>query len=321
MATPLSIPFLGQIPVTPPPDHQIFGKAPIPPPQVPRTFMQQANTAMGSPLREPVRPQSSHAPVPGGSPQTQNHQNVLDPAFAGDPKYLAMASRIASYYQQRCQAISNFQQQRCQAWANMHRQKCQEMTQAAMLVVAWYIRDRISRRKRRQKRAFKRGLSEKVARAPPMKTKGESVRRWVMGVPSPSGSNNNAVDAAHDKPLDIDEIDFEMDKESTPDKDAKLFNVADNLIKSQLAKIDVPLLGVLSFDPSDSEKEEEEYEEEEYEYSEEMEEYDGDYDDEYDDGDHEEEKQYNAAETTGSNEVHPGTTEKGTGKRTRSSVS
>ena len=182
--------------------------------------------------------------------------------LAGDPRYLAMASRIASYYQQRCQAVANFQQQRCQAWANMHRQKCQEMMQAAMLIVAWYVRDRISRRRKRQKRQFKRRLSEKCARS--KVTKGESVRRWVMNVPLGASSPSNI----HDKLIDDEEATFSMDKESNPDKDTQLFNIADNLIKGQLARIDVPLLGVLSFDESDSESDDDDmgdYEEEEEE--------------------------------------------------------
>ena len=165
-----------------------------------------------------------------------------------------MASRIASYYQQRCQAIANFQQQRCQAWANMHRQKCQEMMQAAMLVVAWYIRDRITRRRKKQKRVFKRVLNEKCSPRHKI-TKGESVRRWVMDIPLGARTPSTV----HDNLADEEEATFSMDKEPAPDKDAQLFNVANNLIKSQLARIDVPLLGILNLDESESEDSEDEY--------------------------------------------------------------
>jgi hypothetical protein len=101
-------------------------------------------------------------------------------------------------------------------------------------------------------------------------------------------------------PLDREEADFDVDREVPADKDTQLFNVADSLIKRHLATVDVPLLGVLSFDESESESENEEeeedfmdYEEEEGEedYDEEEEEYDeededdevGEEDEEYDD--------------------------------------
>ncbi|KAH6691635.1 hypothetical protein F5X68DRAFT_188704 [Plectosphaerella plurivora] len=166
-----------------------------------------------------------------------------------DPRYVSMVSRIAAYYQQRCQAISNAQQQRCQAWANMHRQKCQDTMQAAMLVVAWYIRDRIQRRRKKQKRAFRSGLRKQNA-ARSRVTKGESVRRWVMKVPKDTAS---PYLPSLDELLDESEANFSMDSEPPPpDKDAKLFETADQLIKSQYRKIEVPMLGILSFDESDS---------------------------------------------------------------------
>jgi hypothetical protein len=169
-----------------------------------------------------------------------------------DPRYVSMVSRIAAYYQQRCQAISNAQQQRCQAWANMHRQKCQDTMQAAMLVVAWYIRDRIQRRRKKQKRAFRSGLRKQNA-ARSRVTKGESVRRWVMKVPKDTTS---PYLPSLDELLDETEANFSMDSEPPPpDKDAKLFETADQLIKSQYRKIEVPMLGILSFDESDSESE------------------------------------------------------------------
>lgn len=243
-----------------------------------------------------------------------------------------MASRIASYYQQRCQALANFQQQRCQAWANAQRQKCQEMTQAATVIVAWYIRDRIKRRRRRQKRAFKRGLAHKAAVASSARggvtTKGEAVRRWVMDVPLGAASP-----PSRELPVDKEEVDFDMDREAPADKDSQLFSVAENLIKSHLATVDVPLLGVLSFDESESESEEENEEENEAEDA-------MDYRDEEEE-DEEDHYDYDAGEMTGdmdehdvndssrakgggtciSKDVQLGTTTKGSRKRSRSSVS
>ncbi|KAJ2905042.1 uncharacterized protein MKZ38_006435 [Zalerion maritima] len=215
-------------------------------------------------------PSSSNAPAqPAAQPQAQQQQQQQQPrpqpqdpfnaataaaaAASLDPKYLAMVSRIASYYQQRCQAVANYQQQRCQAWATMHRQKCQEMVQAAMLVVAWYIRDRIQRRRRKQKRSFRKGLTERTSRS--KVTKGEVVRRWVLQVPEAAPSPEQAH---HQRLVDREEAEFNMDREVTLDKDTKLFSVADNLIKSQLSKIEVPLMGALSFDESESENEEDE---------------------------------------------------------------
>lgn len=218
---------------------------------------------------------------------------LLDSDITTDPKYAQMVSRMATFYQQRCQAILNYQQQRCQTWATAHRQKCQEMMQAAMLVVAWYIRDRIGRRRRRNKRAFRRGLREKNnqtprraggvggGRGPGVPTRGEAVRRWVMDVPELALSPNNGLrDEAR---LDNEEREFDVDKEATPDKDSQLFSVADQMIKSQLAKIDVPLLGALNLEDSDSESESEEepyyYEQEDFEIGEEEDEEE-DYDEE-----------------------------------------
>src|SRR5690606_35283807 len=102
--------------------------------------------------------QSSQLPQPPTHTQAQP-SSMGD--FPMDPKDMVMATRIAALYQQRCQAITNYQQQRCQAWANTYRQKCHETMQAAMLVVAWYVRDRIRRRRRKQKDKFRRGLRER----------------------------------------------------------------------------------------------------------------------------------------------------------------
>ncbi|KAL1835137.1 hypothetical protein VTK73DRAFT_6180 [Phialemonium thermophilum] len=194
-------------------------------------------------------------------PSSQPPVGAANQAPTLDPRFIAMASRISAYYQQRCQAVARFQQQRCQAWANMHRQKCQEMMQAAMLVVAWYIRDRIQRRRRRQRRRFRRALSAKNRSSSRARVggegrvgKGEAVRRWVLGVPRDALSPS---DPARDKFADREEAEFSLDREPEPDRDAKLFSVADNLIKSQLSRIDVPLMGTLSFDESDSETESE----------------------------------------------------------------
>jgi len=328
MATSIPFPFTAQIPATPPPDQPMFGRGafPFPPRAPPKPTPQEAYGAaadgkktQGS--RGPPNPTPT-MPLGGGMDASRL------PDMAADPRYLAMASRIAAYYQQRCQAITNFQQQRCQAWANMHRQKCQEMMQAAMLIVAWYIRDRISRRRRKQKRSFKKRLSEKNARS--KVTKGESVRRWVMQVPLDETPPANPV---HDALADEDEAKFSMDKEPTPDKDSQLFNVADNLIRSQLARIDVPLLGALSFDESDSETEDEdmnkgyEDEEEDYEaYGEEQAERDDMDEDEYDDDDDDDsdegegEGEGGGAEI-GSEVVQLGTGTRGSRKRSRSLIS
>lgn len=252
-----------------------------------------------------------------------------------------MASRIASYYQQRCQAVANFQQQRCQAWANAQRQKCQEMMQAATVIVAWYIRDRISRRRKRQKRSFKRALSQRAAatrssRGDGKITKGESVRRWVMNVPlataaaaaAAAGPSPPPPPPPQELPVDQDEAAFDVDREPPADKDSQLFSVADNLIKSHLARVDIPLLGVLSFDESDSESESEydimDYEDELEEYEEEYEDDDGaemPEDEERQGRPGGQEKPETAVTGTDSKHAHLGTTTKGSRKRSHSSIS
>lgn len=227
---------------------------------------------------------------------------------------------MAAFYQQRCQAILNYQQQRCQTWANTHRQKCQEMMQAAMLVVAWYIRDRIGRRRRRNKRSFRRGLREKnsaarrggIGKAGGAPTKGETVRKWVTDIPEAALSPTNGI--RDDMVLDQEEREFDVEKEVTPDKDGQLFMVADEMIKSQLAKIDVPLLGALNLDDSDSESESEDEERCYYE----PEDYDMEDEDEYDDDDldHEEESVEYVEDVSSKEAVHG--TGKGSLKRKRS---
>jgi hypothetical protein len=168
-----------------------------------------------------------------------------------DPRYAAMVSRVAAYYQHRCQAITTFQHQRCQAWASVHREKCQEMMQASMLVVAWYIRDRISRRRRKDKKKFRRVLQERSTR-PSKVTRGETVRRWVMQVPDVTLPPH--APASTEK-RDPEEGRFDLDGEAPPDKDAKLYEMADTLIRSQYRKIQIPMMGVLNLDESESESE------------------------------------------------------------------
>lgn len=124
--------------------------------------------------------------------------------------------------------------------------------QAAMLVVAWYIRDRIGRRRKRQRRSFRRGLREKNSAAAARRVpKGEVVRKWVVDIPDAALSPNNGM--RDEGSLDKEEAAFDVEKEVTPDKDSQLFAVADQMIKSQMARIDIPLLGALNMDDSDSE--------------------------------------------------------------------
>ncbi|CCC06138.1 hypothetical protein SMACR_00354 [Sordaria macrospora] len=285
---------------------------------------QQQQQQQQQPTPVSSRQSSSSAPVPPTpQSQSQTHTPQTNFPFGGmkasptgtttdpttttiptlDPKYLAMASRIAAYYQQRCQAIANFQQQRCQQWANMQRAKCQEMMQATMLVVAWYTRDRIQRRRRKQKRVFKRGLEQRERQRLMCQqqsqsqfprgngkygggnvgnvgkvTKGEVVRRWVLDVPIgilPPSSSPVAPFATTTSTVAVEK----GKKTKTEDKDSQLYTIADNLIKSQLARIDVPLLGVLNLDASDSESSSSD---EEYEYEDDDDEYEDDYEEEYD---------------------------------------
>ncbi|KAB5580334.1 hypothetical protein GE09DRAFT_434081 [Coniochaeta sp. 2T2.1] len=215
-----------------------------PPSQTDRLFQTQTQTqpqSHSSPQHQHPFPFPSSIPIPPG-PVPHLHDRAGNPI---DPRYVAMASRISAYYQQRCQAVANYQQQRCQQWAALQRQKCQDMMQAAMLVVAWYIRDRIQRRRRKEKRRFRKGLSRKMngTTIQGRPTKGETVRRWVMDVPDDVLS---AGKAEHEALRD------------------KLFRTADDLIRSKVGKIEVPLMGVVGFEESESESESEvEYEDDE----------------------------------------------------------
>ncbi|EYB23205.1 hypothetical protein FG05_06830 [Fusarium graminearum] len=269
-------------PVTPPPESLSFPKLPTQRPlqnnlkrkassQDPLSDLTGLNapTMMAPPPPPTSQPRTSSSPNlssgPSSSSTTQSSGATTPeiPNIPGanlDPKYLAMVSRIAAYYQQRCQAVANYQQQRCQAWANMHRQKCQDMMQASMLVVAWYVRDRIQRRRRREKRQFRSGLKRRADKNKITKT--DVVRRWVKQIPEGQESPNNPIDT---QLVDREEAKFSMDREMQPDKDTKLFDMADNLIKSQYKKIEVPIMGVLNFDESDNESESDLDEPEQYE--------------------------------------------------------
>ncbi|KAJ4268372.1 hypothetical protein NW762_002435 [Fusarium torreyae] len=325
-------------PVTPPPESHAFPKLPSQRPlqnnlkrkasmQEPFSGLAGLNgpTMMGPPPPPTSQPKMP-TPTPSRSSGTPSSSNSTPgpsesatselPNIASanlDPKYLAMVSRIAAYYQQRCQAVANYQQQRCQAWANMHRQKCQDMMQASMLVVAWYVRDRIQRRRRREKRHFRSGLKRrtgqnKIARS-------EVVRRWVKQIPEEPESPNNPINT---QLADRAEAEFSMDRETQPDKDTKLFEMADNLIKSQYKKIEVPIMGVLNFDESDNESESDLDEPEQYEEMDEAEDIAEDDDEYYEVEDDElyddDEDDMEFTGDGGSEEVHHGT---GTGSGSR----
>lgn len=264
-------PFNPMIPVTPPPEHQAFVK----PGFQSSTFEVNPAQNMAQPPPYSKTPPSLDTPTfarpqvpsPDNSNSSQDEKdrvnektNPVSPTAATgtqnqpqtnlDPRYVAMVSRISSYYQQRCQAITNAQQQRCQAWANMHRQKCQDAMQAAMLVVAWYIRDRIQKKRRKTKRNFRVGLRAKAQATRASRQTGgdgrDSVRRWLMQVPEdPVSAHLPAMEAASEA--------ASAEEEPAQDKDVKLYEMADRLIKSQFKKVDVPMLGLLSFEESDDE--------------------------------------------------------------------
>jgi hypothetical protein len=182
-----------------------------------------------------------------------------------------------------------------------------------MLVVAWYVRDRVKRRRRREKRKFRKGLSEKCTKS--RVRKGETVRRWVLDVPSDVMSQS---EDRLERLVDQEEAEFTMEKESPPDPDAKLFSIADGLIRNQLAQVNVPLMGVLNFDESDSESEEEEEEEEEEDEEEDMEEDDFDEDMQEEDDVYEDDE---TPECHGSSQYVHVSSGKGTGRRTQSTAS
>jgi ABC-type Zn2+ transport system substrate-binding protein/surface adhesin len=120
--------------------------------------------------------------------------------------------------------------------------------------------------------------------------------------------------------VDQEEAEFTMDKEVPPDQDAKLFSIADGLIRNQLAQVNVPLMGVLNFDESESESEEEE-EEEEADEEDEMEGDDFDEDmqeDEEEDDDYDDDEIQQGLQSSQYVHVSSG---KGTGRRTQSTAS
>ena len=182
--------------------------------------------------------------------------------------------------------------------------------QASMLVVAWYVRDRIQRRRRREKRRFKSGLRRRTGQ--PKITRTEVVRRWVKQIPEVTEPPHIPV---KDQPIDRAEVEFSMDKEPQLDKDAKLFEMADNLIKNQYKKIEVPIMGVLNFEESDNDSESDPDEPEqpdEMEEDEDPEEDDQEYYEVDDDELYDDDMEYDGDD--GSEVVHHGT---GTGSGSR----
>lgn len=136
-----------------------------------------------------------------------------------------------------------------------------------------------------------------------------------MDIPEAALSPNNGM--RDDAGLDKEEREFDVEKEVVPDKDTHLFTVADQMIKSQLAKIDVPLLGALNLEASDSESESEDerYYDEPEDYD--MEEDDDDEEEDYDDDMEYEEDSEEYVEDIVSKEALDGTG-KGSLKRKRS---
>ncbi|KAJ0167548.1 hypothetical protein CTA2_1889 [Colletotrichum tanaceti] len=314
-------------PVTPPPEHLTFRKPALPLSAQLKRKAAEANITDDHATATKMKKEESSQDTPFMAsmaapprPTSIFNASAADPNQPPmDPRYMAMVSRIAAYYQQRCQAISNAQQQKCQAWVNMHRQKCQEMMQAAMLVVAWYTRDRIQRRRRRQRRQFRTGLRAQSTRS--RVPKGEGVRRWVMNVPE--GLSSPHVPGL-DGPADQEETHFSMDREVPPDKDAKQFEMADGMIRSQYRKVEVPILGVLGFDEDESESERESEADDDFDQPMEdefedgaVEEYDEDEDENEDEDDLDLDDEYEGEEQeSGSELAHRGTgTGTGTGSR------
>ncbi|KAL2017492.1 hypothetical protein VTK56DRAFT_2034 [Thermocarpiscus australiensis] len=350
MAASIPLLFQAQIPVTPPPEYQTLVKET--PPDIAKTFYHGLPNQATSSRSQERSGESPQPPQAAQRPDTSNPAGHIPPpkppsdppaapaamaaaTAAGtgepvDPRYVAMASRLASYYQQRCRAVTRLQQQRFQAWANAQRQKCQELMQAATVIVAWYIRDRIARRRRRRNRAFRRGLAQRSAASTTVLardgriTKGEAVRRWVMAVPLAVAS---PMAGGRELPGDKEEASFDVDRVAG-DKDGRLFNLADNLIKRHLAGADAPLLGVLSLDESESDSESED---EDFVYYEDEEEEDEDEEEEGEDEEGDEAVEGREHEGCGggeerrataslSKEAQLGTTIKGSGQRSRSSA-
>ncbi|KAK4043628.1 hypothetical protein C8A01DRAFT_43386 [Parachaetomium inaequale] len=365
MATPIPLPSKVEAPVTPPPEFMFMkGRPQIPgpfsqglhhqttPPTSTSTLPQETppqiqpnQTSILSNTTDPTLPQPPLHNIinsTNNNPQT-TPTPVLAPAAEPPfgPQHLAIASRIASYYQQRSQALATLQQQRCQAWAARQRQQCQAVMQAATVVVAWYMRDRIVRRRRRKGRGFQRGLEarDRGLRSGGRVAKGEAVRRWVLGVPSARECGmGGGGDSGRELPRDREEVEFDVDRElAAKDGDARLFEVADNIIKSHLARADVPLLGALSFEESESGSEsDEEGGEELMDYEDgEGEEYEEEYEEEGDGGEMDEKERVDDGEArghgsgdvgkgelaSGSKDAQLGTTIMGSRKRSQSPIS
>ncbi|KAK3300936.1 uncharacterized protein B0H64DRAFT_449531 [Chaetomium fimeti] len=242
-------------------------------------------------------PQPTAAAAPAAAAPSPSPPAATAPPPGIDPRYLAMASRMASFYQQRAEAVAAAQHRRCQAWADEEQSKRrQAVMQAATVMIAWYVRDRLVRRRKRRRRRFQRGLAARGGIAAGggvigggvgdfwgrRVAKGEAVRRWVMGAAG-GGRSGGGDGLGRQLPVDKEEVDFDMDREVPVDKDAHLLEVTGNIIKNHLAGTEVPLLGALSFDESDSDSESEEEEDEFMGYEDEEEGYgeEADYEEDY----------------------------------------
>ena len=88
----------------------------------------------------------------------------------------------------------------------------------------------------------------------------------------------------HDALKDREEREWDIDRTTEGGtKDDRLFRTADDLIRSQVGKIEVPLMGVVGFEDSESESESEsevEYEDEEMEDEDDEEDDEEEYEDE-----------------------------------------
>lgn len=125
------------------------------------------------------------------------------------------------------------------------------MMQASKLVVAWYIRDRIQRKRRQQKRKFNSGLRDRATKAG--SARGDAISRWVAQIPeTPTPPEITTATTL----VDAEEANFTMDTQTQPiDQETKIFQTVDTLIRSQTKKIELPLLGILDLAESDVESE------------------------------------------------------------------
>jgi hypothetical protein len=202
-------------------------------------------------LKLPNPRASFHAGATPPSPTTPSSPQF--PPLAGlhvDPKLYPLVARVAAYYQHRCEAIVGFQQQRCMAWANMQRQKYLDMMNGSKLVVAWYIRDRIQRKRRHRRRKFNAGLRDRATQG--KKANQDSTTRWVSGISDISVPPDQLAAGSLQ---DEEEANFSLDVCKPVDQEAKMFQTVDTLIRSQAKKIELPVLGVLDLSESDNESE------------------------------------------------------------------